>query len=483
VTPTGVTSTPGYVTRLPHPIVLRDLDTKTSYWAHVTPEAVVPTGKGAKILVSAHQRVDEDDGEALLEVAGANVPGLAWEGSVWMAGAEIVPRDLLRHSLITPRLVAPHPNAGTGDEITPQQAVALLMQGELSRLRRFAEEHDSALYLHEAHESPDWTWRFAAALRARVVTGGLAPLLGMPAEAPDVESRTAATIAAACALIEDRRVDDALPLLDDEIQRDAAGAVDHAWLLVQRARARADIGDFAGAQDDALGAQGVRLGASKDATAGAIAASAAILVFSTAAFTEKDVRSMITTADTAANWWRRQTIASGLWVVAEDAFAAWTDTSPTVYADGDRGHNKLAAAALMAGHAGDHAAWRAVSAVAASSDLLQLHRDADPEAVAAAVTNLRRTDTPSRRHAAQRGTLAGEEPVFWWISAMAPSRFHLARTGLSGSRARSTALFRPTEQRAAYETRGAATAASVERQQRDSNRRFRRDDGPIRSVL
>lgn len=33
---------------VPHLIVLHDLDTEKSYWAHVTPESIVSTGKGVR---------------------------------------------------------------------------------------------------------------------------------------------------------------------------------------------------------------------------------------------------------------------------------------------------------------------------------------------------------------------------------------------------------------------------------------------------
>jgi hypothetical protein len=245
-------------------------------------------------------------------------------------------------------------------------------------------------HLRDAHESSDWAWRLAGALYARVVHSELEPILRVVVDAPGIEPRTAATVAAACALIEHGRVDEALPLLDAEIERDDAEAVDHAWLLVQRARARAEVGDLVGAQDDALGAQGVRLGASKDATASAIAASAAIVMFSTSAWGDKDVRTMVTSADTAASWWRRQTIASGLWALADHAFTGWSRDPVTSHADGDPGHNHLAAAALMAGHAGDHSGWRAVSAAIATSDLLHVDRSASSDGVAGMLTELRR---------------------------------------------------------------------------------------------
>ena len=375
---------------VPHLIVLHDLDTHTSYWAHVTTETVVSTGIGAKVFVPSGNVVDTSHRDALLKVAGARQPGVAWEGSVWMAGAAILGRDRLRHALITPRLVAPHPNAGTEDAISADQAIAMLMQARLTQLEAFAEVYSDIPPLQNAGESTDWSWRFAGALYARAVDSELDPVLEAVADAPTPEARAAATVAAASGLIENGRVPEALQLLDAALASDDAESVDHAWLLVQRARARAEIGQLLEAQDDALRAQGVRLTVANDATATAIAASAAILLFNTSSWGLKDVRALITHADTAANWWRTQTTAGGLWAIVERSFTSWDGGPSTTFASGDPGHNNLAAAALMASHAGDQSGWRHLSAGVAQNDLLQVDRHDDPEDIAGALTMLRR---------------------------------------------------------------------------------------------
>lgn len=116
--------------QIPHLIVLHDLETRSSYWVHVTAEAVVPTGKGAKILVPAHNTVDEKHRGALLDVAASVRPAVSWEGSAW-TGAAIPPDESLRYALLAPRLLAPHPNAGHSRSINASEAVALLMQARV----------------------------------------------------------------------------------------------------------------------------------------------------------------------------------------------------------------------------------------------------------------------------------------------------------------------------------------------------------------
>jgi hypothetical protein len=46
---------------LPHLLVLHDLDTRISSWAHVTAASVVASGAGAKVLVPAANTVDDDE--------------------------------------------------------------------------------------------------------------------------------------------------------------------------------------------------------------------------------------------------------------------------------------------------------------------------------------------------------------------------------------------------------------------------------------
>jgi hypothetical protein len=72
---------------LPHLIVLHDLTSRTSYWEHVTSETVVPTGKGAKVLVQKANTIDDAHQDALLKVAATVRAGVAWEGSAWIGAA------------------------------------------------------------------------------------------------------------------------------------------------------------------------------------------------------------------------------------------------------------------------------------------------------------------------------------------------------------------------------------------------------------
>lgn len=69
---------------LPYLLVLHDVGSATSYWVHVTGDAIDSTGKGRKIFVPKAQKLDESSRDALLQVAvqpRANVlEGSAWDG-------------------------------------------------------------------------------------------------------------------------------------------------------------------------------------------------------------------------------------------------------------------------------------------------------------------------------------------------------------------------------------------------------------------
>jgi Domain of unknown function (DUF4365) len=144
---------------LPHLIVLHDLSTSTSFWQHVTADVVIPAGKaGAKVLVPKKNTIDDQHRDDLLRVAASTRPGVTWEHSAWSGAPSLVPRDALRYALLVPRLVAPHPNAGYGTPVTPEQAVALLMQSRLFDLSQFAELHQQVPSWDEMAASEDWLW-------------------------------------------------------------------------------------------------------------------------------------------------------------------------------------------------------------------------------------------------------------------------------------------------------------------------------------
>jgi hypothetical protein len=161
------------------------------------------TGKGAKVLVPEDNTIDVAHRDALLEVAATFRPTIPLEGSAWVGAQTLLPKDVLRHALVVPRLIAPHPNVGLGTPITPEQAVALLLKGDLARFDYFARQHTAVPSLDEAAASEDWAWRFVGALGHRLLTGDSSKLEQVADdEAATLAQRVAATIVVAASLIE-----------------------------------------------------------------------------------------------------------------------------------------------------------------------------------------------------------------------------------------------------------------------------------------
>jgi hypothetical protein len=395
---------------IPHLIVLHDLDARISYWAHVIPESVVSTGKGAKVLVPNASTVDEQHRDELLAIAAASRPGVQWEGSAWTGVTTLAARDRLRHALVVPRILAPHPNAGHDVAIDAVQAIALLVQARLHDLEAFAEKHTSVPSLAEALDADDWMWRFVGALGERLTTGkvdGIEPLLADP---PDSAARAAATIVAAAGLLEDARADEAAALLELTLGRDDAEPVDHAWLQIQRARTYAEIGRVDEARTEALEAQKIRIVHGSDVTATAIGGVAAELLFATSAWGQEDVADVIVGMDTAAARWRTQTMSWGLVALVQRSFKAWSRDSATTFGIRDEVNDQLLSASLTDNYLGNQSSWRHSSGLLGQANLLRLGRDADPDVVRSALETL--------RHAGDRKSL---ELAVRWIDADGPA--------------------------------------------------------------
>jgi hypothetical protein len=374
---------------LPHLLVLHDAEKHISYWVHVTSSVVVSTGKGVKILVPAAQTLDRDHLDDLLAVAGSARGAVPLEGTAWAGATPPATRDQLRFAMTVPRLVAPHPNASPTGVLTPPQAVAMLMQARLFEIDRYAERCPGVPRLADAGASERWAWRFVGALAGRMRDGDVNALRSVAAEAEDPASRAAATVAVACCLIEEGRAGEALAVLDAGLQPDDAFPVDDAWLRAQRARALVEVGRLEEGRREAAAVQAIRATAGHDVTATAISGVAAVLLFNTASWDQRDVREVIESADAVASWWRTQTTARGSTAIVERTFKAWAADESVTIAVSDEANDQLVAAALAAGHLGDQSAWRHLAALLARDALLRVTRHDDPAVGAEALRGLR----------------------------------------------------------------------------------------------
>ena len=387
---------------LPHLLVLHDLDSRVSHWVHVTAKVVQSTGKGAKVLVPVSQTIDPDQLDDLLAVAASHKPVIGLQGTAWAASASnLPPSRRLRHALLVPRLVAPHPNTGFQTVIGPEEAVALLTQGRVRHFQEFSKRHDAVPWLDQAASSKDWRWRFVAALGRQFVEGDRNAVEATIADAPNSASRAAACVVTACALMDAERHADAVALLSE--QPDDVHPVDWAWMLTQRARVRAELGEVAPARQDAAAALRALVGDPDDVTASAIGAAAAELLFQTAPWGEESLDELITAVDTAVSWWRTQSVSTALRTAADRTFREWANDQATRVDFEDTVNDRLFAAMVSADLTGEQGAWRTVGSLLARNTLMVQHAGGDTSRQAGALDELRRSgDEKSLALAARR---------------------------------------------------------------------------------
>lgn len=380
---------------LPHLVVLHDLETDTSYWAHVAPEAVKVTGKGKKIFVPASQRVDEDSRDTLIGIAATARPAPVWEGAAWRGATSVVENDRLRYALLAPRLIAPHRNLSVDTSLSAYQAIAMVMQTRIFDLLEF-EERGHLPTVADAENGKDWYWRLYAALRRRVTAGDIDHFAGIWTDGPDAAARTAAAVSAAACLMENDRPDDAIPILQKAIDQDEAGPVDHAWLSVQLARAYLEIGRVDEARSIAASVQGISRTHSSDATATAIAGAGIRLIYSAADLCEGDLAATVEASDTAVTWWRHESIGWALGETLDRTFNEWVQDGSVGYSARDDAHDELLAASLNATFVGLHSEWRALIAMLGRDTLIRLTRHSDHEQARAGLSALLRSGQANR---------------------------------------------------------------------------------------
>lgn len=340
---------------------MHDEVTDKSYWVHVTKDSVESTGRGAKILVPATSTVDMDHAGELLEIATNGRISSQWEGSVW-GGVEVLAADRFRYALLTPRLVAPHPNLKVS-ELLPDQAVALLIKMRLENLTPRAEtgitsttEDEPAPDLEQCRKSVDWGWRFYATLYDNLL-GDADPdsLRTILDEAGTPYERAAAAVFACALLVEEANPRAGLEVVEGALACDDYVYIDQAWLTLHRARCLAELGDLENARLCAIEVQKLRAVAVDDPTAMAITGSGADLIFRLNPW-DSDIGEVIKGRDTLASWWRAQEVAAGLQVQFDAHFQRWVGSAKE--SEFDQTFLRLRSGALLAGMAADHSSWR-----------------------------------------------------------------------------------------------------------------------------
>jgi hypothetical protein len=372
--------------RLPHLIVYYDNAKKVSYWVHVTQEAVVSTGRARKIFVPKAQTVDPGNFDALVDVATSVRLEGTWEGSAWSPGREIPSESRLRYALLVPRLVAPHGNASP-DHISASDAVAL---AAAVRVRDLHERYASKQPLLEAATallSDDPEWQFYGALVSWVESGVHDELKTLSAGDYRPDLRAAIAAVEAAALLEEGSVRRAIELIEASLaEHDDYNPVDFAWLTMHLARSLVQAGNLERARKLALDVVAIGRVAPSDPTARMLAGVASDMVFSLSDWQAADIESVITARDTAASWWRSQSMTSGLAEHLEGAFKSWAHDQSVTFGATDETWVRLRSATLISGFAADTSNWRYEASLLAKHMVM---RELNPSHMAAALNLLR----------------------------------------------------------------------------------------------
>jgi hypothetical protein len=358
---------------IPHIMVLHDPALKKSFWVSITAQSVVKAGRGRKILIPAKSTLDADHLEELLIVATSRREVPQWEGSAWHVGREVPEESRFRYALVTPRLVAPHPNRRV-DVISSDQAIALLVQMRLSELRRY-EEMEELIAPQLAAGSGEFGWRLYAALSSWLLDDDLGPLHAVAAAALLPHERTATTVCLSQAHLERGSVSGAAALLEWSLAFNDANPVDHAWLTCHKSRCDMESGHSESARREAVAVQLLRHVATQDPTGRALVGSASQIIFSLGDWGPESLADSIEGRDTAAVWWRSQTLVTALDEHFQQSYRSWSSDPSITLTNEDVVWTRLRSAMLLAGFAGDFHGWRHAAALLAQCQLMASGQD------------------------------------------------------------------------------------------------------------
>jgi hypothetical protein len=384
---------------LPYLLVLVDTKNQIGFWAEVTGDSIVSTGKGRKIFVPAAQKVDEKSADALTKIAVSRrkyaLEGLAWNGAL----NDLAPADRLRHALVLPRLVAPHPNR-TIDNLSFEQAAAMIMRNRYHELvHKIGNGRCPKVEEWESHK--DWGWRFVHALRELVAEGASSRFQKLAAEARHRFERDACLVVQACA---DYTSDQAQVALEGLRPTSATRPADRGWLEVQRAALLLELDRPTEAVDAAKKALVATKALDGDLSVSAIRGAAASLLYSVAGFASGDLEAAITAQDNAGNWWRAQDVN---WALEKDLrlrFEGWTSNG-SVHFITSTARDDLATVAWAASFSGAWGSWRHLVAMNARLTLTSTN---ELEPVTAALSALIFAgDTKAAKDAARKVWLDG----------------------------------------------------------------------------
>lgn len=350
--------------QLPHLVVLYDIDARVGYWVHVTSDRCESTGKGFKVFVPKTNTVSEGDAPRLLEIALAQRDSISLEGTNFdAASTQVPPSDRLRYALLIPRLVAPHANRSASRALEPEEAVALLVLLHVPRLMERMEKSSDWPKLDEKPLNKDWRWQFAFALWRFIAYQDKSSLKDIQSIAVREDWRAASTVLLAAAELSIGDPLEGASLVADELVRDRAAPVDHAWLHLHASRlaAESDLRDET--RSHALQAISELAGVGDDPTASLLSGVAYRILFNLSSWKEsaESISEALRAGDNAGSWWRDQQLRWALDAAAMSQFREWAQDASSRW-DAEPPMQQLLPSMLMALFSADHVGLAAAEA-------------------------------------------------------------------------------------------------------------------------
>ena len=373
---------------VPHVLVLFDRFGDIGYWAHVRPEAVRWTDKGAVISIPTGNRLDGESQQKLLDIAAAKRSAPTWSGSSWDELGIVDPRRRLRLALTMPRIAAPHGNR-TPKAVSAEEALGTLVECDFDDLATF--EQRGLMPKEDERRRSVFSWRLFEALRHCLLTSDIEQIHALIGEATNGGQMAAVHALLAALLVERGQVRTALePLKHVDLDR-LDDPVDRAWIEVHRARCYRELGDFAGTEALALSASAVGVLFPDDPTAVALRSSALHLLDHPGRWGNPDhFEAMIRADDTAPRWWRGEQRSWALSGFLDDRFHDWADRPGKAHKHERGAWRRLRSLVLIAGVLGDQRAWRNATNQLAQFELMTTDLDSlDVDHVATVLRDLR----------------------------------------------------------------------------------------------
>lgn len=226
-----------------HIIVLVDTEKYIGYWAFFTSKNIRSTKHQHKILIPQNQTLDTNHAQSLWETVRKHYDVLQTTGTAWNNNIDnIDSQDLIRNALLTPRIIAPHPNNYhdlSGIEVL---AIHVLMREELDQAWYYDDKEIPA-YLpfpipksfSQACDSDDWSWNAAAAIHKYLCHGDSTLILNIDTKAVTADEKVASAILKSVVYIDDDKYDEAKNCVE-KAHSTPNSELDEAWLYIQEAR-------------------------------------------------------------------------------------------------------------------------------------------------------------------------------------------------------------------------------------------------------